>query len=42
MNEPLQVPNDLHYGKLGLHLFWDLLRGDPRFDRIVASLAPEH
>jgi hypothetical protein len=26
---------------LKLHPTWDLLRGDPRFEKIVASLAPK-
>jgi serine/threonine-protein kinase len=29
------------YGMLKLHPFWDPLRGDPRFEKIVASLAPK-
>jgi hypothetical protein len=29
------------YGDLKLNPVWDSLRGDPRFDKIVASLAPE-
>jgi serine/threonine-protein kinase len=29
------------YGYLHLHPFWDPLRGDPRFEAIVASLAPK-
>jgi serine/threonine-protein kinase len=33
-------PNDLGYGQLKLDPFWDPLRGDPRFEQIVASLAP--
>jgi hypothetical protein len=33
-------PNDLGYGQLKLMPFWDPLRGDPRFEQIVASLAP--
>ena len=28
-------------GVLKLMPFWDLLRGDPRFEKIVASLAPK-
>jgi hypothetical protein len=32
---------DLSYGELKLMPFWDPLRGDPRFDEIVASLAPK-
>jgi serine/threonine protein kinase/Tfp pilus assembly protein PilF len=31
---------DLSYGELKLMPFWDSLRGDPRFEKIVASLAP--
>ena len=26
---------------LNLHPYWDPLRGDPRFEKIVASLAPK-
>ena len=32
----------LSYGHLRLHPFWDPLRGDPRFQAIVASLAPKY
>jgi hypothetical protein len=35
---PSQV---LHYGSLKLLPFWQPLRGDPRFEQIVASLAPK-
>jgi serine/threonine-protein kinase len=38
---PLKVPNDLHYGELRLHPLWDPLRGDPRFEKLVASQAPK-
>ena len=31
----------LSYGVLKLLPFWDPLRGDPRFEKIVASLAPK-
>ena len=31
----------LSYGQLKLHPIWDPLRGDPRFEKIVASLAPK-
>jgi hypothetical protein len=34
-------PGDLSYGQLKLMPFWDRLRGDPRFAKIVASLAPK-
>jgi hypothetical protein len=29
------------YGALKLLPFWDSLRGDPRFEKIIASLAPK-
>ncbi|MGI8957523.1 MAG: hypothetical protein ACR2II_11515 [Chthoniobacterales bacterium] len=29
------------YGALKLFPYWDPLRGDPRFEQIVASLAPK-
>jgi adenylate cyclase len=31
----------LSYGALKLHPLWDPLRGDPRFEKIVSSLAPK-
>jgi TolB-like protein/Tfp pilus assembly protein PilF len=34
-----RVPTTLSYGFLKLHPFWDSLRGDPRFEQIIASLA---
>jgi TolB-like protein/class 3 adenylate cyclase/tetratricopeptide (TPR) repeat protein len=36
-----KVPCSLSYGELRLHPYWDPLRGDPRFEKIVASLAPK-
>jgi adenylate cyclase len=36
-----QLPGYLSYGRLKLLPWWDALRGDPRFDKIVASLAPK-
>jgi TolB-like protein/Tfp pilus assembly protein PilF len=36
-----RVPNDLSYGDLKLHPDWEPLRGDPRFEQIVESLAPK-
>jgi TolB-like protein/class 3 adenylate cyclase/Flp pilus assembly protein TadD len=36
-----RVPNQLSYGLLKLHPIWDPLRGDPRFEKIVNSLAPK-
>lgn len=35
-----QLPGDVSYGQLLLHPFWDVLRDDPRFDKILAALAP--
>ncbi len=34
-------PGFLSYGELKLLPFWDPLRGDPRFEQIIASLAPK-
>jgi TolB-like protein/class 3 adenylate cyclase/Flp pilus assembly protein TadD len=36
-----RIPNSLSYGLLKLHPYWDSLRGDPRFEKIVASLGPK-
>jgi serine/threonine protein kinase/tetratricopeptide (TPR) repeat protein len=33
-------PSPISYGQLKLLPFWDPLRGDPRFEKIVSSLAP--
>jgi serine/threonine protein kinase/tetratricopeptide (TPR) repeat protein len=33
-------PSSVSHGQLKLLPFWDPLRGDPRFEKIVASLAP--
>jgi TolB-like protein len=35
----VRLPSLLSFGKLKLLPFWDPLRGDPRFEKIVASLA---
>ena len=35
------VPSYWSYGNLKLHPYWDPLRGDPRFEKIVESLAPK-
>ncbi len=37
----VSTPGFLSYGELRLHPYWDPLRGDPRFEKIVASLAPK-
>lgn len=40
LDQAANLPGFLSYGQLRLHPYWDPLRGDPRFDKIVASLAP--
>lgn len=37
----LQIPSTLSYGNLKLHPCWDPLRGEPRFEKILADLAPK-
>jgi TolB-like protein/Tfp pilus assembly protein PilF len=37
----IRPPSYLSYGDLKLLPFWDPLRADPRFEKIVASLAPK-
>jgi TolB-like protein/class 3 adenylate cyclase/Tfp pilus assembly protein PilF len=41
LNKAVQLPGYLSFGELRLHPIWDPLRGDPRFEKIVASLAPK-
>ena len=36
-----ELPTGITYGELKSSPEWDSLRGDPRFDQIVASLAPK-
>ena len=36
-----KLPAGPSYGDLRLDPEWDALRGDPRFEKIVASLAPK-
>jgi serine/threonine-protein kinase len=36
-----KLPSSFSFGELRLNPYWDPLRGDPRFDKIVASLAPK-
>jgi serine/threonine-protein kinase len=36
-----QFPASASYGQLRLHPYWDPLRGDPRFEKIVAGFAPK-
>jgi TolB-like protein/Tfp pilus assembly protein PilF len=37
----VHLPGTLSYGQLKLLPYWDPLRGDPRFEKIVADLAPK-
>jgi TolB-like protein/Flp pilus assembly protein TadD len=37
----VRPPSTVSYGQLKLLPYWDPLRGDPRFEKIVASLAPK-
>jgi hypothetical protein len=37
----VNVPSGISYGELKLNPDWDPLRGDPRFEKIIASLAPK-
>jgi serine/threonine-protein kinase len=37
----VRPPSTVSYGQLKLLPFWDPLRGDPHFEKIVASLAPK-
>jgi len=39
--DAVRGPSDFGYGELKLLPFWDPLRGDSRFEKIVASLAPK-
>jgi TolB-like protein/class 3 adenylate cyclase len=40
LNAVVKLPGYLSYARLKLHPEWDSLRGDPRFEKIVNSLAP--
>ena len=45
LNEAIPLPGAAiitSYGVLKLMPFWDPLRGDPRFEKIFASLAPKN
>ncbi len=36
-----KIPSDVNYGTLRLDPIWDSVRDDPRFEKIVESLAPK-
>ena len=41
LEEIVRIPSLVSYGRLRLQPFWDPLRGEPRFEKIVSSLAPK-
>ena len=36
-----KTPGDIFYGQLKLDPYWDPLRKDPRFEKLMAELAPK-
>lgn len=41
LEQVIKLPGYLSYGQLRLDPMWEPLRGDPRFEKIVAALAPK-
>jgi TolB-like protein/Tfp pilus assembly protein PilF len=41
LSQSARIPCGGHYGQLRLFPQWDEIRGDPQFEKIVASLAPK-
>jgi serine/threonine-protein kinase len=41
LGKVVKLTGTLSYGELKLLPYWDPLRGDPRFEKIVASLGPK-
>jgi hypothetical protein len=41
LGELVRTPGGVSFGELKLMPQWDALRGDPRFESIIASLAPK-
>jgi TolB-like protein/class 3 adenylate cyclase len=41
LSNAVKIPGYLNYGELKLDPVWDPIRNDPRFQKIVASLAPK-
>ncbi|PYI54707.1 MAG: hypothetical protein DMC62_04270 [Verrucomicrobia bacterium] len=35
LEEVLRIPSELSYGQLRLYPYWDPLRGDPRFEKLL-------
>ncbi len=40
LNSIAKMPNGIYYGELKLDPYWDPLRKDPRFEKLLAELAP--
>jgi len=36
-----KTPSGIYYGNLKLEPYWEPLRKDPRFDKLLAELAPK-
>jgi hypothetical protein len=36
-----KTPSGIYYGNLKFELYWEPLRKDPRFDKLLAELAPK-
>ena len=41
LEKAARLPGYLNYGELKLDSVWDPIRSDPRFQKIIASLAPK-
>ena len=41
LEELARIPSTVNYGNLKYDFEWDLLRGEPRFEAVVAGLAPK-
>ena len=41
LEKSVKLPTGITYGELKKSPDWDVLRGDPRFEKLVASLAPK-
>jgi hypothetical protein len=41
LEQPVKLPTGITYGELKKSPDWDALRGDPRFEKLVALLAPK-
>ena len=41
LTKAIKLSGNVTYGRLKLHPFWDPVRADPRFEKLVASLAPK-